>query len=176
MSQVHKSKKSALFSYINSGKLKTTLTLTLNQTRLNYLSFTETFNIPVVIVLALDCPLCCSSPCCYGYLFMKHSSPVLLTSQLYIQLFTIPYYVVLFCFDQPLIHYSKTKCTFGYVLALDSSRCCSLACGCGYLFMKHSSSTLVRTGPRDHAEKKKSNKTCCNQNMPAPPLSDDLQC
>ena len=36
MSQALKSKKSALFLYINSGKLKTTLTLTLNQTRLDY--------------------------------------------------------------------------------------------------------------------------------------------
>ena len=55
----------------------------------------------------------------------------------------------------PLIHYSEIKCTRGLVLALDSSRCCSLACGCGYLLMKHSSSALILTEPRAYAEKKK---------------------
>ena len=174
MSQALKSKKSALFLYINSGKLKTTLTLTLNQTRLYYTSFTETFHIPVVIVLALDSPLCCSSACCYGYLFMKHSGPVLLISQLYIQLFTILYYVVIFCLDQPLIHYSEIYGTCGYVLGLDSPRCCSSACGYGYFLMKDPSPALIRTEPRGHAKKKKSNTTCCNQNIPALPLSDDL--
>ena len=43
-------------------------------------------------------------------------------------------------------------------------------------FMKHSSPALIRTKPRGHAEKKKSNKTCCNQNMSVLPLPDDLQC
>ena len=119
----------------------------------------------MVIVLALDSPRCLSSAFCYGYLFMKRSNPVLLISQIYIQLFTILYYVVLFCIDQPLIHYSEIKCTCGYVLGLDSSR------GCGYLLMKHSSPALIRTEPRSHAEKKKSNKTCCNQNLLALPLS-----
>ena len=61
-----------------------------------------------------------------------------------------------------------------YVLALDSPRCCSSACGHGYFLMKDSSPALIRTEPRGHAKKKKSNKTCCNQNMPALPLSDDL--
>ena len=117
----------------------------------------------MVIVLALDSPRCRSSAFCYGYLFMKHSNPVLLISQIYIQLFTILYYVVLFCFDQPLIHYSEIKCTCGHVLALDSSRGCSLPCGCGYLLMKHSSPALIQTETRSHAEKKKYNKTCCNQ-------------
>ena len=83
-------------------------------------------------------------------------------------------YVVLLCFDWPLIHHSEIKCTCDYVRALDSSRCCSLACSCGYLFMKHSSPALIRTELRGHAEKKKSNKTCSNQNMPALLLSDDL--
>ena len=167
--------KGALFFYIISGKLKTTLTLKLEQIRLDYTSFTETFNIPMVIVLALDSPRCRSSPFCYGYLFMKHSNPFLLISQIYIQLFTVLYYVELFCFDQPLIHYSEIKCTCGYVLALDSSRGCSLPCGCGYLLMKYSSPALIQTEPRSHAEKKKYIKTCCNQNLPAIPLSDDLQ-
>ena len=44
----------------------------------------------------------------------------------------------------------------------------------GSLFMKHSSPALIRTEPRGHAGKKKSNKIRCNQNMPALPLSDDL--
>ena len=42
-------KKGALFFHIDSGKLETTLTLTFDQTRLYYTSFTETFNIPVVM-------------------------------------------------------------------------------------------------------------------------------
>ena len=88
--------------------------------------------------------------------------------------YTILYYVVLLCFDWPLIHHSEIKCTCDYVRALDSSRCCSLACSCSYLFMKHSSPALIRTELRGHAEKKKSNKTCSNQNMPALLLSDDL--
>ena len=50
MSQALKwKKKGALFFHIDSGKLETTLTLTLDQTRLYYTSFTETFNIPVVM-------------------------------------------------------------------------------------------------------------------------------
>ena len=50
MSQALKwKKKGALFFHINSSKLETTLTLTLDQTRLYYTSFTETFNIPVVM-------------------------------------------------------------------------------------------------------------------------------
>ena len=113
----------------------------------------------MVIFLALDSPRFRSSAFCYGYIFMKHSNPVLLISQIYIQLFTILYYVVLFCFDQPLIHYSEIKCTCGYVLALDSYRGCSLPCGCGYLLMKHSSPALIQTETRSHAEKKKYNKT-----------------
>ena len=108
----------------------------------------------MVIVLALDSPHDRSSAFCYGYLFMRRSNPVLLISQIYIQLFTILYYVVLYCFDQPLIHYSEIKYTCGYALALDYSRGCSLACGCGYLLMKHSSPALIRTEPRSHAEKK----------------------
>ena len=94
-------KKGLLFFYINSDKIETTLTPTLDQT-----SFPETFSIPVVMSYS---PRCCSSACCYGSLFMNHSTPA-----------------------------------------------------------------LIRTEPRDHAEKKKSNKTCCNQNMPALPLTDDL--
>ena len=45
-------KKGLLFFYINSGKVETTLTPTLDYARLgytNYTSFTETFNIPVVM-------------------------------------------------------------------------------------------------------------------------------
>ena len=47
-------KKGALFFYINSGKLETTLTPTLDETILYYTilyytPFTETFNIPVVM-------------------------------------------------------------------------------------------------------------------------------
>ena len=163
--------KGALFFYIISGKLKTTF---LNQTRLDYTSFTETFNIPMVIVLALDSPRCRSSAFCYGYLFMKHSNPVLLISQIYIQLFTILYYVVLFCFDQPLIHYSEIKCTcgcpsFGFFSRLQLTLWL-------WLLMKHSNPALIQTETRSHAEKKKFNKTCCNQNLPAIPLSDELQC
>ena len=42
-------------------------------------------------------------------------------------------------------------------------------------FMKHSSPALIRTEPQGHDEKKKRyNKTCCNGNMPALPLSDDM--
>ena len=46
-------KKGALFFHIDSGKLETTLTLTFDQTRLYYTSFTETFNIPVVMSQSL---------------------------------------------------------------------------------------------------------------------------
>ena len=42
-------KEGALFFYINSDKLETTLTPTLDYTRLYYTSFIETFNIPVVM-------------------------------------------------------------------------------------------------------------------------------
>ena len=49
MSQALKWKKGALFFYINSGKLEKTLTLRLDYTRLDYSSFTEIFNIPVVM-------------------------------------------------------------------------------------------------------------------------------
>ena len=42
--------------------------------------------------------------------------------------------------------------------------------------MKHSSLALIRSELRGHAEKKTADKTCCNQNMPALPLSDDLYC
>ena len=50
-----------------------------------------------------------------------------------------------------------------------------LPCGYRYLFMKLSCPALIRTESRGHAEKKISNKTCYNQNMPAQALSDDLQ-
>ena len=50
----------------------------------------------------------------------------------------------------------------------------SSACDHGYFLIKDSSPGLIRTEPRGHAKKKKSNKTCCNQNMPASPLLDDL--
>ena len=33
-------------------------------------------------VLALDSPRCCSSACCYGHFFVKHSSPLLPIFQL----------------------------------------------------------------------------------------------
>ena len=33
---------------------------------------------------------------------------------------------------------------------------------------------VIRSEPRGPTKKKKYNKTCCNQNMPALPLSDDL--
>ena len=44
---------------------------------------------------------------------------------------------------------------------------CSSACDHGYFLIKDSSPGLIQTEPRGHAKKKKSNKTCCNQNMPA---------
>ena len=47
VSEAIKSKKGALFFYINAAKLETTLTPTLDKTRLYYTSFTETFHIPV---------------------------------------------------------------------------------------------------------------------------------
>ena len=42
------------------------------------------------------------------------------------------------------------------------------------IFFKDSSAALIRTEPRGPNKKKKSNKTCCNQNLPVLPLSDDL--
>ena len=71
-------KKGALFFHIDSGKLETTLTLTFDQTRLYYTSFTEAFNIPVVMSYS---PLFCGSACCHGYLFMKHSRSALIRTE-----------------------------------------------------------------------------------------------
>ena len=47
--------KGALFFYSNSNNLETTSTLRLDQNRLQYTNFTETFNIPVahLFVMAL---------------------------------------------------------------------------------------------------------------------------
>ena len=42
-------KKGPLFFYINSGKLETILTPALDKTKLYYIFFTKTFNIPVVM-------------------------------------------------------------------------------------------------------------------------------
>ena len=49
MSQALEWKKGALFFYINSIKLETTLTLRLDQNKVQFTSFTETFNISVVM-------------------------------------------------------------------------------------------------------------------------------
>ena len=47
--ELQNGKKSLLSFFINSSKLETTLTLRLDKNRLYYTSFTETFNIPVVM-------------------------------------------------------------------------------------------------------------------------------
>ena len=79
MSQALKWKKGALFFYLNSDKLETTLTPTLDPTILYFLygDIQHTCG----YVLSLDSPLCCILACCYGSLFMKHSSPALIRTE-----------------------------------------------------------------------------------------------
>ena len=82
VSQALNWKKGALFFYINSDKLETTLTPTLDYTRLYYTSFIETFNIPVVmswlwILLSVVSQLVVIS----GSRFMKHTSPALIRTE-----------------------------------------------------------------------------------------------
>ena len=79
MSQALKWKKGVLFFYLNSDKLETTLTPTLDPTILYFLYWDIQHTCGYV--LALDSPLCCISACCYGSLFMKHSSPALIRTE-----------------------------------------------------------------------------------------------
>ena len=46
-------------------------------------------------------------------------------------------------FDKPLIHYSQIQRTCGYVVALDSSRSCCLACCHDYPFQSYSADIPV---------------------------------
>ena len=58
------------------------------------------------------------------------------------------------CNSYTRLYYTRLDyTTCGYVLALDSPLCYSSACCYGF-FMKHFSTVLIRTVPRDHAGKK----------------------
>ena len=145
-------KKGALFFYINSGKLETTLTPTLDQTRLYYTilyytPFTETFNIPVVMSFEFSSLLQLSffswisfyealQSCFYRHPSFKFNILLCYTMQHVCKRKIIR-------FDQPLNYYSEIKRTCGYVLALDSPRRCSLTCCYDYLLKKQSSPPLL---------------------------------
>ena len=115
MSEALKSKKkNPLFSFINSGKLETTVTPRLHYTRLFYTSFPETFNIPVLmcwpwILLSIVAQFVVMA-------IFSWRTPVLFYWYRSFKFNSLPYYTMLYFskrktirFNSPLIHYSETK-------------------------------------------------------------------
>ena len=148
MSQALKWKKRLALFYMNSGKLETTLTPTLDQTRLyytilpllrhlTYLWLCPSFGFSSLLQLSL-------------LLWLSFHEALQSCSTDIPALDSIFYYTMqhffksqTIRFDQPLNYYSEIKRTCGYVLALDSPRCCSSACCYDYLLMKQSSPPIL---------------------------------